>query len=356
MVLGSSNILVDYGSFKSSQRLVRLSIEDAVRGITGIEAEVATGLGGGDCGYEFKLGQRYLVDAYRDLKTNRLSTSICTRTRAFAEAADDIAFFRSLPTADANGTIFGEVVKRNYEVKEGVAPFTPVADADLAIEGEPGNYEVKTDSQGSFRLSGVKPGTYKVKLQLPPGLIRNALLKDEGATVVENELTVAARGCAQTGFYLESDTRVSGRVIDDRGDAVSGLQLNMREVATNVFLNAATNAEGFFEFKIVPPGEYLLGFRILQGGQTPSPYPRTYYPGVAARSEAKVVKVEEGTGLRDLELRLPSRLTHYEVKGVVVLPDGRPAPGVNIYLSLTEEGQSTAFESLPADELGRFTF
>ncbi|HKP72576.1 MAG TPA: hypothetical protein VJT82_06540, partial [Pyrinomonadaceae bacterium] len=42
------------------------------------------------------------------------------------------------------------------------------------------------------------------------------------------------------------------------------------------------------------------------------------------------------------------------VEGFVVWADGRPAPGVNVYLSLVEEGQLSAFKVVRADERGRF--
>src|SRR5262245_28995952 len=49
----------------SYRRLVLFAIEDAFRGVQGTVAEVVTGTGGGDCGYNFKQGERYLVYAYR---------------------------------------------------------------------------------------------------------------------------------------------------------------------------------------------------------------------------------------------------------------------------------------------------
>src|SRR5262245_4143530 len=58
------------------QRAVHLTIERAVRGVQETEVDVNTGSGGGDCGYDFKVGERYVVYGYRG-KDGSLGTGIC---------------------------------------------------------------------------------------------------------------------------------------------------------------------------------------------------------------------------------------------------------------------------------------
>src|SRR5215207_9117855 len=60
--------------------VVRFAVLQPFLGVEGAEVEVATGRGGGDCGYYFRKGETYLVYAHggRDGKT--LATGICTRT------------------------------------------------------------------------------------------------------------------------------------------------------------------------------------------------------------------------------------------------------------------------------------
>src|SRR5262249_13983204 len=58
----------------------------------------------------------------------------------------------------------------------------------------------------------------------------------------------------------------------------------------NSFLHTKTNAEGRFEFDDpMPPGDYLLGFRLLgtADGEV-LPYARTYYPGVAFKGSVAI--------------------------------------------------------------------
>jgi 5-hydroxyisourate hydrolase-like protein (transthyretin family) len=356
-VAGSAKITVNEGDYKYEQRLVRFEIAEMFRGEQMAKAEIITGWGGGDCGYNFTNGESYLVYAHINKENKRLYTSVCTRTRPTSQAAEDLAYIRNLPYMDAAAVIFGKITRLTYKEKDGQAVFLPVGSTNLIIEGESSRNEAQTDEQGGYRVTGLAPGAYKVRLKVPDGLTSNGM---RGGAMIEEKAEVVERGCQQVDFGFVSDTRVSGRVIDAIGRPMTGLNVQMRGASsdlrnTNTFLYANTNAGGRFEFETVPPGDYLLGFRILGtiGGEMP--YPRTYYPGVAFKSLAGVVSVKEGELRSDIELKLPPPLPEFSVKGFVVWSDGRPAPDVAIYLSLLEEGDITGTKTLQADERGHFT-
>lgn len=56
-------------------------VADAVKGNLDTNLEVTTGLGGGDCGYDFKIGHRYIV--YASVNSGIYSTGICSGTKPF---------------------------------------------------------------------------------------------------------------------------------------------------------------------------------------------------------------------------------------------------------------------------------
>src|SRR5438093_2009502 len=133
-------------------RTFKFLVEQPYLGVEGAEVEVATGMGGGDCGYGFKLGERYLVYAYRSSQNNRLATGICTRTKPYAMASEDLEFLGTLSSLAPGVTIYGEVKRQRERVAKGDAvPVGPLDNAALIVEGEGERKEIRTDAQGRYR-------------------------------------------------------------------------------------------------------------------------------------------------------------------------------------------------------------
>src|SRR5262245_1837235 len=90
---------------------VDLTISNVFRGsIRGATVSVTTAGSGPACGYTFKVGEQYLVYAYRPKDGSGLAVSVCSRTRPLANAAEDLAFFKTLNVPSGIGaTISGKV-------------------------------------------------------------------------------------------------------------------------------------------------------------------------------------------------------------------------------------------------------
>ncbi|MBA3514876.1 MAG: carboxypeptidase regulatory-like domain-containing protein [Pyrinomonadaceae bacterium] len=341
--------VVDGSDFKRQQRLVRLTIDQVFRGIDGAEVEVLTGLGDADCGYGFKLGGQYLVYANRS-KDNRLYTSTCSRTRQLSEATEDLAFIRGLTKAASGSTIFGEV-KRVGE-SEPTDRLKPVDDIRIIIESPSKRVEVTTNSKGKFRASGLPPDTYKVKVDLPEGLsIYNP----------ERETKVFDRGCAQVEFWVEADTRITGKVFDAQGQPASDVLMELVPMTpgeNNAFpVYVRTDKDGKYEMRLVKPGRYLLGVRIFgSAGATYVPFPRTYHPGVSEETRATIFTITEGQRIEAMDLILPARLVERTLNGVVVSPDGQPVKGAVVWLKEREYSDRDMPYREVADDEGRFSF
>ena len=134
----------DSGEIDWSQLAYKFFVEQAYHGVTGSEIEIFTGRDGAACGVAFQSGQRYLVYAYR--YKDKLTTSICTRTKPFSKATEDIAFLGTLSSAAPGVTISGTV---SYVPDEASGkPLSP--DVLIAIEGESEQKETRPDAEGVF--------------------------------------------------------------------------------------------------------------------------------------------------------------------------------------------------------------
>jgi hypothetical protein len=243
------------GEYDFHSRVFRFTVDKAFRGVEAKEVEVLTGSGGGDCGYGFQLGGQYVVYAYRD-NTNRLYTGICSRTRPASDADADLAYIMDLPKAEPGGTIFGEIkLQRRNETNWIDA--TPLKGVKLLLVGRGRDYEALTDEKGQYKVSGVQAGTYRVRVKLP-----------EGTSVhrAEQEVEVSGKGCAQASFWLEPDTRVTGRVLDSAGLPATDVLMELVPIGGNTYASPSyvrSDSEGRYEMKLVAPGRYLLGLRIV---------------------------------------------------------------------------------------------
>jgi len=83
-------------------------IESLFKGQAGSEIVIHTAIGGAVCGFNFELGQSYLVYAGRG-GGDKPSTSHCTRTRLLSQANDDIRALRAGP-----GTESAWIFSRDY--------------------------------------------------------------------------------------------------------------------------------------------------------------------------------------------------------------------------------------------------
>lgn len=150
-------------------RTVRFQVLEGLAGIDGDAAEVMTGLGGGDCGYGFKVGESYVVYAFR-AKSGELTTSICTATKPLSEGEADVNYARQVAHGGDRTSLFGRVVRierapgKNWPDRRGIAG------VEVAIEGPGGQrYSATTDADGVFTVAGRLEGPYTVQALLPKG-------------------------------------------------------------------------------------------------------------------------------------------------------------------------------------------
>ena len=333
---------------------IYFKVEEPFSGVKSPTAVIFSGTGGGDCGYWFKRGERYLVYAYGDTP-DKLHTNICTRTAPLAEADEDLAFLRNLPRKGVGARIYGSVAAALKDpASTDWRKRQPLPGVTVKVEGRRRTYDAVTDAEGNYELTGLEAGIYKVRPVLP-----DYYYSDEYST---REFEVSDRGCVRRDFFAQNKSLISGRVVDPEGRGLPKVMVELMPVGGSDSADWRrhdtdfADEQGNFELERIAPGRYLLGINIGSVPDAGAPYPRTFYPGVTDRAQATVIEVGWGRQFKGMNIQLPPRLIEYTVRGVVVWPDGRPAAKATVYVEdVKHPGWCVNGCGSETDALGQFT-
>jgi hypothetical protein len=122
-----------------------------------------------DCGYDFQVGETYLVYANSDEGSGMLSASSCSRTRRVSEAGDDLAYlFFYKDKREESGRLEGFVTtnalyRLEYDqlhdpdrLKE------PVGGIVVELESKLGIRYAESGPDGRFIFDGLREGSYNI--------------------------------------------------------------------------------------------------------------------------------------------------------------------------------------------------
>ena len=243
------------------RRIVAFSVEKGVRGIDGSTVDVRTGSGGGDCGFDFKIGERYVVYAYRH-PDGSLSTGICSRTRLAAEAAEDLAYFGALPATGTGARLSGTVKHSERDLRHSANRPVRRCGGRAGAGARIGRHVFRDDRHHRElqHLSASGPGSYESSSCPPSGFTT-------GGYRQKIEFT-DPRACRVEDFWLHYDGRIRGSLIDAAGHPVAGVRLDLVSAANPQSPFVVSSRPGFgrsrpIRDRRVPPGRYLLavGFK-----------------------------------------------------------------------------------------------
>ena len=305
-----------------AEHLVRLQVKQAWKGVQPGELDVVTRGTDAACGYDFKLGARYLVFAHRH-PAGRLSVSRCSATKPFDGAGEDADFLASLSSPAAGGRVLGSV--KSLERLFDMGPSRERAvETRLRLSG--GGHERSILSTGGrFEFTALDPGSYRLELQVPEG---------HSTSVQARYVEIPnARACAREDYWVSPAGRIIGRAVGPDGRALIGLNVEATAADASPHpihglstTSVQTDGDGNFEIRELPPGKYVVGVNLQDLPSKYNPYARTLYPSDG--SDPHVLTLSLGQ-TRDLGTwRMPSPLPVVRVEGVVLWQDGTPAPGM----------------------------
>jgi hypothetical protein len=224
-----------------------------------------------------------------------------------------------------------------------------------------------TDAEGRYEFKNLVAGRYSLNASKAPYVSGPSGQQAVNSTAKVIELQTGET-LDRVDFTLLRGGVITGRVVDEFGEPLSGLEVSARRVQT---INGkrqlmpygpqgSTNDIGEFRIFGLEPGQYavLASWRRMGPGDSTSPdrngYPPTYFPGTTVEAEAQRFTVAAGQTVGDLAMALAPIKTA-RVEGTVVDVDGRPLG--NSYLEVL---QSSANVNIMNRQLvqpdGTFTF
>ena len=274
--------------------------------LTGLDADlkeivIETGLGGGDCGYDFRRGQDYIVYASKK-PDGGWNTGICTPTRLVESAAEDLKYFHQLaqasPAAEIRVTawdVYGARSDDRSSARRYQARTSPSTGRAFTSRRSPIPRDATSSracSQANIRSADRWKGTSL------PGNLR--------------PVKVHSKGCAEVALRLQLDRRVSGRIIGKDGQPVSGVTVEAvptRPRYENDLPWAAdsstTDENGRYELSHLATGDYYLGVSLSRTPTLKNPYTRWFYPGTEDPGAAGNVHVSDRPETLRFDLVLP---------------------------------------------------
>jgi len=158
--------------FRPPFRIVTFEVLHSWRGDRGPRIGLTLAGGSGvwvEDSVDYVQGGHYLVFAYRvPADSNILSTSACAPgTHVGSMDATEIrAFLETISQPSSGGRVFGGVYDASAQVPG--QRLQPSVEAGLVLKGE-GIDRAQTAAKGTFSFTGLKPGTYTLAIDVPPG-------------------------------------------------------------------------------------------------------------------------------------------------------------------------------------------
>lgn len=323
------------------EQSVRIRVDDAFKGVTAGQI-IQLREAGTDCDAKFRTGQRAVFYLVQGSTPGSWSVPACTHSLGNAAPfGDDLLFLQQLPKSAVGTRLSGEVELYENSAREGFRRVGGVPNVSVRISGREGSiHALTTNSDGAYELYNLPPGRYSVSIKAPKGL-RTALRTISGSSTAR-EVELATNGGVSVDFVLEADTRLSGRMLDAKNQPIPHVCLTLEPVEGrgedgSSFFNCS-KASGMFEMEMMPAGKYWLVARDdIKKNQIQSKS-TLYYPGVRDRSNARMISIEAGKYLKDLDLRLPSDEKRYQFTGRMRFEDGVLASGATVTFTSPRHG------------------
>jgi hypothetical protein len=249
-----------------------------------------------------------------------------------------------------------------------------VAEGDLRTRGawagsdspQGATVEVRTGSDGRYRVTGLAEGSYVIHALSKAYVLSKSPF---GFDAFRSVTLDAGESRDDVDIALARGGVITGRVIDAEGRPAIATDVQLfsvgekgnpkREFHYSNDEMFQTDDRGFYRIYGLAAGRYM----ISAGGQWASGLARrksseTFYPDATDQSQAKIIKVEEGAEVTDIDIRLGVGKDTYAAAGRVVDAEtGQPLPRVSVLCTEAPDMKSGVTRhgiTATTDDEGRF--
>jgi hypothetical protein len=188
-------------TFQVTEFVVTLQVRQTWKGVEGATVQVTTSGSDASCGFDFKMGGRYLVFASRGGSDSRPRVSLCSFTRGYDGTGEPAAFFASLGAAETGGRVFGTIQSFTRSFKLPNSPSHSPMDLDVRLTGN-GRTLTTTAKAGRYEFSGLAAGNYGLSVLVPDGY---STWMPTRPVEIPN-----LRACFESDFGLAPSGRING--------------------------------------------------------------------------------------------------------------------------------------------------
>jgi hypothetical protein len=157
----------------------------------------------GDCGYDFQIGETYLVYANDNEGADYFFTSTCMRTRRLSEAGEDLAylyFYKNQPEESSRLEGFTSSDRKSQlaidPMHEPAVIGAPVAGLILRLQSDRLTRYAESDAGGRFLFDGLPEGNFELSVYASGYPQTNQLLAGP------RRLHIKEKSCARQIFIL----------------------------------------------------------------------------------------------------------------------------------------------------------
>jgi hypothetical protein len=309
------------------------------------DIDVFSGGDDGDCGYNFKKGDQYIVYTQQETE-GRLFATICNGTRRAADGRALLPQLRAMRNHDRVASVFGLLHRANPPLlAPSDDPDDPLPNIKLKLRSKDDRFATSTGPDGVYSFYDVHAGEYRYTADLPARFEFSQKALKGGLPPFK----IPNGACFEYNVSALPTGKIRGGVLGPEGKPLQLASVELyradRYDDSKPGLWAFQGGQGKFEFDHIGPGEYLLVFNRMNRQDPNSPFPRSFYPGVSDQSSTKIIRMKDGEQILNANIKLHDGFPTRKLRVQLKWQDGRPIGEVTVKAQ-AEQGDNPAAERL----------